>query len=522
MAFHTGHVSAQSSISGDSVCGQWDPVNKKIINPCGAAGIQKIAHGIFALIIGVGLPLLIVFIIYRFIMAWYSLQQGNTTAYKDALQKATQAIIGFLIIVGLAGGIFLTLLRYIGVQETFLNLLKSISVEVIPRAYAAGSVCAPPKKGDTCYFNAKGTKLVGTITDADSMFDKSLFCKDDLTGLTSNTDFVNNTKYWRGTLDCTGKTNGTVCDQGPASYNSMGICSSSYTPPDSHFTSGPTDCIGKLPDTFCLPTGFTFGVKGGTCVRRTSTPGEATCYPVSTGEKCLSSFNEGKVGTADFNGSACIVVGDPCKLSNGKDGKYVQKQLGIFCVDPAIDFQTTVCNNTNIGQDCALPDSSKGKCSMVLINNSQTYQCAPKLVAGTNGITGPKYQNQIIPTPTPTPTVPSQPTELPNPIPGVNSLYDFILTILSMAMKFFLYPALVGIWVLSGFMYVFAQGAPEKLSKAHKLLMWAFISTLVIFTAQAFLSAVRNSVNKIVPATSSVITKQPTIAITPVVLQNEN
>lgn len=224
-----------ASISGGEVCGN--------TSECKIDDLKKISQGIFSLIISVGLPLLVVFIIYRFIMAWYALQQGNANAYKEAGKKATEAIIGFIIIVALFGGIFLAMLKYFGASDWTTTLLQKISItEVIPHAYA------------------------------------------------------------------------------------------------------------------------------------------------------------------------------------------------------------------------------------------QTPPAAPTTSCGFSG--------------------------LPNPL-GFCSLYDFILGALNVVMKFFLYPALIGIWVWSGFSYVLAQGAPEKLSKAHKLLLWAVISTLVVFMTQGFLNALRGSVNKILPTTTT-------------------
>ncbi len=455
-------VFAQGSISGDGVCGAWDPVAKKIVNPCGVDSVKTIIQSIFRTVIAIGLPLLVVFIIYRFVMAWYALQQGNANAYKEAGRKATEAIIGFIIIVAIAGGLTLALLRYIGVNESFLHLLKATSfMEVIPRAYAAESLCAPPKKGDQCFFTANGTRQVGVITDSGSSFDLSLFCKDNITGLTSNIDRVNNTNYWRD-QGCEGKTNGTVCDPGT---HTMGVCSSSYTPPDTRFTSGAVDCKGKLPDTFCTPTGFSFGMKGGTCVSRTSVPGEATCYPVGTGVRCLSPYNEGKVGTTDIGGTPCIVVGDPCTQSNGKPGVFAQKPQNIFCVDPS----------TVASAGTSEPTTTTTTAAPVTTTAAKPSTC---------GFAG-----------------------LPNPT-GFCSLYDFMLGIINTALKFFLYPAMVGVWVWSGFSYVAAQGAPEKLLKAHKLLIMAFVTTLIVFTIQGFLTSVKNSVNNILSVQSTLETGQ--------------
>lgn len=93
----------------------------------------------------------------------------------------------------------------------------------------------------------------------------------------------------------------------------------------------------------------------------------------------------------------------------------------------------------------------------------------------------------------------AQTTQFDNPVPGVSNLYDFILKALSLVMKFFIYPALIVIWVWTGFSFVLAQGAPEALTKAKKWLMWAFITTLVIMVLQGFLFALRATVQKILP-----------------------
>lgn len=93
-------------------------------------------------------------------------------------------------------------------------------------------------------------------------------------------------------------------------------------------------------------------------------------------------------------------------------------------------------------------------------------------------------------------------TQLPNPV-NVPNLYDFILKALSLVMKFFIYPALIVIWVWTGFSFVLAQGAPDALNKAKKWLMWAFITTLVIMVLQGFLYALRASALKIIGSGST-------------------
>lgn len=89
---------------------------------------------------------------------------------------------------------------------------------------------------------------------------------------------------------------------------------------------------------------------------------------------------------------------------------------------------------------------------------------------------------------------------LPNPL-GIDSLYDFLLSIARLVIMFFIYPGLIAMWVWTGFSFVAAQGAPEALTKAKKYLLWAFVSTLVVFLLQAFLIAAQGTVNKILTGT---------------------
>ena len=125
-----------ASLSGDEVCGRWDPVAKKIINPCSVADIAKVLKGVLTIVISLGFPLLIVFIAYRFIMAYFAAIQGNTNAYKEAIKKSANAMLGFLFIVALFGGLMFVLLKYVGVKDGPLQLLKLFTDAFIPHAYA--------------------------------------------------------------------------------------------------------------------------------------------------------------------------------------------------------------------------------------------------------------------------------------------------------------------------------------------------------------------------------------------------
>jgi hypothetical protein len=138
LVFHGVYeVSAQGapSISGDEVCGGLTSDGKA--NPCKVSDLKKVVKGILTTVVTLGLPLLVVFIVYRFVVAWFYLRQGNTNAYKEALKKSSQAVLGFLIVIGVFGGIFLIMLKFFTVQDGPLKILNIISMAFIPHAYAA-------------------------------------------------------------------------------------------------------------------------------------------------------------------------------------------------------------------------------------------------------------------------------------------------------------------------------------------------------------------------------------------------
>ena len=93
---------------------------------------------------------------------------------------------------------------------------------------------------------------------------------------------------------------------------------------------------------------------------------------------------------------------------------------------------------------------------------------------------------------------------LPNPL-GSNSLLDLILAGMNLAMRFFVYPALLIMWVWSGFQFVFSRGNPEGLKKARSWLLWAFLVTVISFMLQGFLLALKATALKIAPQNAAVI-----------------
>lgn len=159
LSYGVVYAQGTQALSGDTVCGQWNPNAKNkdgtmgaIENPCTILGIVDVAKNVLAVIIMLGLPLLVVFITYRFVMAWFALQQGNASAYKDALQKAGNALLGFMLIVALFGGLLFAMLQYFGVKDSgALNLLKLFSDAFIPHAYAQGQTLPNPIRANSLY-----------------------------------------------------------------------------------------------------------------------------------------------------------------------------------------------------------------------------------------------------------------------------------------------------------------------------------------------------------------------------------
>jgi hypothetical protein len=91
----------------------------------------------------------------------------------------------------------------------------------------------------------------------------------------------------------------------------------------------------------------------------------------------------------------------------------------------------------------------------------------------------------------------AQTTGLQNPL-GSNSLYDILLSGIRLILQFFIYPALIAMWVWSGFQFIYARGNPTGLQKAKAWLLWAFIITLVAFALQGFLAAFKGTADIII------------------------
>jgi hypothetical protein len=85
---------------------------------------------------------------------------------------------------------------------------------------------------------------------------------------------------------------------------------------------------------------------------------------------------------------------------------------------------------------------------------------------------------------------------LPNAL-GVTDLYDFLLLLIRLFVRWFVFPALVFAWLYTGLQFVFAQGNPGKIKEARTWLLWVFIATFIIMLSEAFAFALRATINQI-------------------------
>ena len=85
---------------------------------------------------------------------------------------------------------------------------------------------------------------------------------------------------------------------------------------------------------------------------------------------------------------------------------------------------------------------------------------------------------------------------LPQPIKFEHP-YDLLLLILGVLYQWVIIPALIGMWVYSGFLFVFAQGAPVQLTKARKTLWYSVILTVILLVLQTVIFALRATITGI-------------------------
>ena len=86
--------------------------------------------------------------------------------------------------------------------------------------------------------------------------------------------------------------------------------------------------------------------------------------------------------------------------------------------------------------------------------------------------------------------------KLENPLQSINTISEFLNAMLG-ALMIIATPIVVLMLVYSGFLFVSAQGNPEKLATAQKAIMWTIIGAVVVLGASVLASAIEGTVDNI-------------------------
>lgn len=78
-----------------------------------------------------------------------------------------------------------------------------------------------------------------------------------------------------------------------------------------------------------------------------------------------------------------------------------------------------------------------------------------------------------------------------------NSVWDILITLYQLGMRWVGIPILIGSWVWAGFLLIQAQGNPEKIKYARERLWYSFVWTLFLMLVLGVAFAFRNSFNQI-------------------------
>ncbi len=93
--------------------------------------------------------------------------------------------------------------------------------------------------------------------------------------------------------------------------------------------------------------------------------------------------------------------------------------------------------------------------------------------------------------------MPNTASQFLNPFAGT-TLQELLATILTVVV-YVLFPIVVLVIIYTGFLFVTAQGNPQKIQKARSALVWAVIGALIILGAQAFSIMISATVTSLKP-----------------------
>jgi len=83
-----------------------------------------------------------------------------------------------------------------------------------------------------------------------------------------------------------------------------------------------------------------------------------------------------------------------------------------------------------------------------------------------------------------------------NPLGSVNDLNSFLKLLLNFVTTLAI-PLIVLALIYTGFLFISAQGNPEKLSTARRIFLWTIVGAAIILGANVLLSAISGTVNEI-------------------------
>ncbi|MEN9881450.1 MAG: hypothetical protein RLZZ308_633 [Candidatus Parcubacteria bacterium] len=321
-SFHGVDAQTAPSISGDDVCGA--------TSACQISDLKKIVTETFKLLIALGLPVLVVFVIYRFVVAWYQVANGNANAYHEALKKAGNAIVGFFIIVVIFGGALYFLLSFFGVKEDPLKLLKVMLTDAfIPHAYAVSGQYLPNTTNITSLYDflLQALRLIMRFFIYPALIVMWVWTGFNFVYAQGKPELLTKAKkllFWaflstfivfitQGFLIALQNTVKQIVpsQSGGAIQNSQTV-----TDPTASVTTqgtrsdGASYCAGKAIGTQCSisSAGVTGGYVAGTC--SSNEDGVFGCYVATTGDVCITSDANGAQVTGTMNGTGqCIPQG---------------------------------------------------------------------------------------------------------------------------------------------------------------------------------------------------------------------
>lgn len=142
----TNAVYAQNSYGGDSVCGSSSSAK------CTVDDAKKIINGVvYNFLFPIGMAFLTMFIIFRILVAWKASVEGNASAWKDARNKISNAILGLIIITLVFGGFYAAILSMLGVDSWATGLLKLLSFNIVEHANAQTTGFTNPVAATSAY-----------------------------------------------------------------------------------------------------------------------------------------------------------------------------------------------------------------------------------------------------------------------------------------------------------------------------------------------------------------------------------